>query len=164
MTRFYTPILAALVLILYYLTAGASAHGASQVETKIVRVQLTGYCPCEKCCGKWALQAPKTRKTAAGRSPFVADGVAGDPNVFPYGTRFFIEFQGIGERVMDDRLATWVIKKDIKEGRKHLDVRIVIKRPDGTVDLEASHERARAISNEMHDILVYLPKPKGDKS
>ena len=47
--------------------------------------KLTAYCPCRKCCGKWANGITSTGVTAkAGRT------IAVDPKVIPYGTKVVI--------------------------------------------------------------------------
>lgn len=47
--------------------------------------KLTAYCPCAKCCGKWADGITSTGTTAvAGRT------IAVDPKVIPYGTEVII--------------------------------------------------------------------------
>ena len=47
--------------------------------------KLTAYCPCSKCCGKWANGITSTGTTAvAGRT------IAVDPAVIPYGTKVLI--------------------------------------------------------------------------
>lgn len=68
---------------------------APEVEEYIT----TGYCWCEKCCGRWAYYhgggwtASGTRATA-GRT------VAVDPEIIPLGTRVWVE--GLGVLVAED--------------------------------------------------------------
>lgn len=57
--------------------------------------KLTGYCPCRKCCGKWA-----NGITASGATAVEGITIAADTRVLPLGTKVFIE--GLGERVVQD--------------------------------------------------------------
>ncbi len=64
--------------------------GAAKTELEsagrahIVWLEVTGYCPCEKCCGPHAQGV-----TASGKPVSYHDGifVAADPSVLPFGTR-----------------------------------------------------------------------------
>jgi 3D (Asp-Asp-Asp) domain-containing protein len=58
---------------------------------------VTAYCACVKCCHQWS-----GGPTASGKSPQQGITVAG-PRWLKFGTRIHIE--GIGERVVEDRLA-----------------------------------------------------------
>ncbi len=50
---------------------------------------VTAYCPCEKCCGKWADGITSTGTVATqGRT------IAVDPRVIPYGTVLYFEGHG----------------------------------------------------------------------
>ena len=50
---------------------------------------ITAYCPCEKCCGRWADGITSTGTTATqGRT------IAVDPRVIPYGTVLYFEGHG----------------------------------------------------------------------
>ena len=57
--------------------------------------RLTGYCPCRKCCGKWA-----NGITASGATAVEGITIAADPRILPLGTKVFIE--GLGERIVQD--------------------------------------------------------------
>lgn len=60
--------------------------------------EVTAYCACEKCCGKWS----KYQKTASGATP--KEGVTcAAPRRLPFGT--VLQIQGVGRRVVQDRLA-----------------------------------------------------------
>lgn len=62
----------------------------------------TAYCPCEKCCGKWALNRPDgIVYTASGAIAQEGVTIAADWSLYPPGTVLYIE--GIGERTVQDR-------------------------------------------------------------
>jgi 3D (Asp-Asp-Asp) domain-containing protein len=56
----------------------------SNGKARVVWLEVTGYCPCEKCCGPNAVGI-----TASGKPVSYHDGIfaAADPAVLPYGTR-----------------------------------------------------------------------------
>lgn len=57
--------------------------------------KLTAYCPCSKCCGKWA-----NGITATGTIAKAKHTIAVDPRVIPYGSTVYIE--GLGTFVAED--------------------------------------------------------------
>lgn len=60
-----------------------------------VEVKATAYCPCSKCCGKWAKYG-KTKTGTDARTP----GIAVDPKVIKLGSK--VSIPGIGIRNADD--------------------------------------------------------------
>ena len=53
--------------------------------------KLTGYCPCEKCCGSWAFDRPDgVVYGASGNELKSGYSIAVDPSVIPYGTEVVI--------------------------------------------------------------------------
>lgn len=65
-------------------------------------VTATAYCPCEICCGKWALNRPDgIVYTASGAIAEEGVTIAADWSVYSPGTILYIE--GIGERTVQDR-------------------------------------------------------------
>lgn len=71
-------------------------------EPEWIEAVATAYCPCEKCCGEWALNRPDgIVYTASGAVAQVGVTIAADWSVFPPGTVVYID--GIGERVVQDR-------------------------------------------------------------
>lgn len=74
-----------------------------------IRVRVTAYCPCEKCCGKYA-----DGKTATGRNAY-KPGVAVDPKVISLGSR--LDIPGYHN---------WVLADDVGGAikGKHVDVRL----------------------------------------
>lgn len=75
---------------------------------------VTAYCPCSRCCGKFANGRTSTRTSAWN------PGAASDPTVIPYGS--MVEVPGYGRVKVDD---TGVAMRNSwrKKGRIHLDVR-----------------------------------------
>ena len=57
---------------------------------------LTAYCPCEECCGQWAIDRPTDEYgneivyTASGERAVAGVTVAVDPDVIPLGTEVYI--------------------------------------------------------------------------
>lgn len=118
---------------------------------KTVRMQVTAYCACEKCCG-WERDS-KGRKVYAygphkGEPKIVgmtANGtrankgtIAADTNIFPMGTIMLIDGYGYG--VVEDRGSAIV-------GR-HIDL------------FFKSHQRAIEWGNKTVDVKVWLPQKK----
>ncbi len=81
-------------------------------------MKVTGYCPCKKCCGKWADVSGK-RVTAIGHDAFVCNGVAADPKLLPYHTK--LDIPGIGIREVHDTGSA--MRQDTERGICHIDVR-----------------------------------------
>ena len=62
----------------------------------------TAYCPCERCCGSWALNRPDgIVYTASGAEAVQGVTIAADWSIYPPGTVLFVE--GLGEMVVQDR-------------------------------------------------------------
>jgi len=71
-------------------------------ETEWMVFKATAYCPCEKCCGKWAKNRPNgIVYTANGKVAKEGETIAADWDVLPPGTQ--VEIQGIGTRKVQDR-------------------------------------------------------------
>ncbi|MFW6205854.1 MAG: hydrogenase maturation protease [Gemmatimonadota bacterium] len=65
-------------------------------RTRTLRMTVTAYCPCPKCCGKWS-----DGQTASGKSIY-ANGsrfVAADTRLLPFGTRIVVPGYAGGEAV-----------------------------------------------------------------
>lgn len=85
-----------LILTLGWMVLSCSA--APSVAAPVTKlVTVTAYCPCAKCCGKWA-----GGPTASGKMPKAGVTVAG-PRAFKLGTK--VQIPGIGSRIIQDRLA-----------------------------------------------------------
>lgn len=68
---------------------------------------VTGYCPCEICCGKWSnMNDPKT---ASGVTPTELITVGADWDKLAAGTSIYID--GVGERIVEDKVAGWISDK-----------------------------------------------------
>lgn len=71
-------------------------------EPEWIEAVATAYCPCEKCCGGWALNRPDgIVYTASGAVAQTGVTIAADWSVFPPGTVVYID--GVGGRVVQDR-------------------------------------------------------------
>ena len=57
-------------------------------------MDVSAYCPCELCCGKWADGSTASGKPAIGR-------ICAAPPEYPFGTVLHVE--GMGEYVVQDR-------------------------------------------------------------
>lgn len=90
------------------------AATATPATFKTVRVLVTAYCPCSRCCGRM------TGKTSTGGNAW-RTGVAADPTWLPYGTRVAIE--GYGETIVDDTGAAMKKRRWIA-GVPRMDVRM----------------------------------------
>ena len=79
---------------------------AEQTEPRAVEVIATAYCPCEICCGKWAVTRPTDAHgnavvyTASGAIAQAGRTIAVDTSVFPFGT--VLTINGV-EYVAEDR-------------------------------------------------------------
>ena len=113
-----------IVVVEVLLLAAAFAFGVwvGQQKLKIpshsgrtIRMKVTAYCPCRKCCGKYA-----DGITANGKNARETVGVAADPKLLPYGTK--LEIPGIGTRVVDD--TGGAMRLAAKEDVYHIDVRM----------------------------------------
>lgn len=83
-------------------------------ESYEVMALVTGYCPCRRCCGRFANGRTSTR-TSAWRP-----GAAADPTVIPYGSR--VEVPGYGTVRVDD--TGFAMRHSWRRrNRIHLDVR-----------------------------------------
>lgn len=64
--------------------------------TAIGTFRTTAYCPCEKCCGRWAKNRPTDKDgqpiiyTASGAIAEAGTTIAVDPNIIPYGSKVAI--------------------------------------------------------------------------
>lgn len=69
--------------------------------------RITAYCSCEKCCGEWAKNRPNGIVYGAVGVELKAGVSCASP--LPLGT--VVEVEGLGEYIVQDRPAQWVIDK-----------------------------------------------------
>ncbi|MBM3251002.1 MAG: hypothetical protein FJZ07_02095 [Candidatus Nealsonbacteria bacterium] len=86
----------------------------AEPKGRVEMMKVTAYCPCEKCCGKYA-----DGKTAIGKDARTTKGVAADPGLLPYGTRLNIPGKGI--LTVDD--TGGAMRRSARNGIYHIDVR-----------------------------------------
>lgn len=95
--------------------------------TKVMNI--SAYCPCELCCGKYA-----DGVTATGKNAYTK-GVAVDPNVIPLGTKIYIPGYGtvvaddVGGAIKGDKLDVRfpTHREALEWGRKHKEVTVFLK-------------------------------------
>lgn len=104
-------------------TQPANAKSAPQTPPDVVlprpagrkvAATVTAYCPCAKCCGKYA-----DGVTSTGRDAYKTRGVAVDPKIIPYGSQ--ITIPGAGTFVADD--TGGAMRQATKRGEVHIDLR-----------------------------------------
>lgn len=99
--------------------------------------QITAYCSCEICCGKWASENPRT---ASGTIPRAGRTVAADWSVFPRGSVIWVD--GYGEYIVEDKPADWILKRYNKM----------------TVDIyRETHEQASDFGRKTRKVWMYQP-------
>lgn len=118
---------------------GRGGERKAQQITYLGEYTVTGYCSCEKCCGRWAKNRP-------GGKVYGAAGVELTPGVsvagwLPLGSRIMIDGR---EYIVQDRTAKWV--RD-KYDSKIIDIYC------------ADHETAWNIGNEKHDVWLIEGRP-----
>jgi 3D (Asp-Asp-Asp) domain-containing protein len=80
----------------------------TEVEKELLGTfRITAYCSCKKCCGKWADNRPNGIVYGASGAELVAGVSVASP--LPFGTEIYID--GLGDYVVQDRLAKWVVEK-----------------------------------------------------
>lgn len=81
-------------------------EGSEEIENKLQsklekskvglgEFKITAYCPCEKCCGKWA-----DGFTSSGDKATEGITIAADWSILPEGT--ILDIDGVGERIIQD--------------------------------------------------------------
>ena len=102
--------------------------------TKIIRMKVTAYCACTKCCGADAIG-----KTSTGKDAYHIRGIAAAPKLLPYKTR--LNIPGVGILPVDD--TGGAMRQDAKKGIYHIDVRFCPKDDNDEKALEKAHQEAR---------------------
>ena len=77
------------------------------VRTSLGTYRVTAYCACEKCCGEWANNRPDGVVYGAAGVELQSGVSCASP--LPFGT--VVEVEGLGEYVVQDRTAKWVVEK-----------------------------------------------------
>jgi len=97
--------------------------------------EVTGYCPCEKCCGVWATRGVNTEGSR----------VTSSQHVIKYGTKLIAapKKYAFGTKMNIDGYGTWTVEdRGGKIQGNKLDVLFFEKSPDHRTDLEYSHQLA----------------------
>ena len=114
-------------------TVELTSSAKPQPKSKVVRMEVTGYCPCKKCCGPNAQGITASgKKVSYNRGRFVA----ADTKVLPFGTKLSIPgyHEGIAVEVIDRGGAIKGKKLDLyfhthqaalNWGRQHVDVTVI---------------------------------------
>lgn len=116
------------------------SHVPHGYETwKTVTAKLTGYCPCSKCCGRYAdgRTAPPCNDNA-----WVLDGVATDHRAIP--ARCKVRIPGVGVKEVDDTGGS--MRRSWRRGVYHIDVRF------------ARHSQARRFGTRWRKVTLYRKK------
>lgn len=77
-------------------TIATTEETTTEADRELITVRATAYCPCEKCCGKYAYNRPKDDEgntiiyTASGNRARANHTCGVDPSVFPFGTKIII--------------------------------------------------------------------------
>lgn len=103
---------------------------------RIIGAEITAYCPCRRCTGRYA----KYKKTKAGTDARIPDGIAADLGQFPLGTKICAVEIG-GCRVVDD--TGYAMKEAANRGKILLDFRF------------KKHREAKLFGRKTATIAVY---------
>lgn len=85
---------------------GCLEEEPKQTSVYLGRFELTAYCSCYQCCGKYALNRPIDENGneivfgSIGQRLYQGVSIAVDPNVIPYGSK--VEIDGVGVRFAHD--------------------------------------------------------------
>lgn len=102
----------------------------------IVAAEITAYCPCKRCTGRYA----KHKKTKSGSDARVPGGIAADLTQFPIGTKICATEIG-GCHIVDD--TGNAMKEAAKQGQIILDLRF------------KKHQEAKEFGRKTATIAVY---------
>ncbi|MDD3020916.1 MAG: 3D domain-containing protein [Alphaproteobacteria bacterium] len=105
--------------------------------------RVTAYCSCEKCCGEWALNRPNGIVYGASGEE-LKQGVS-VASTLPFGS--VIEIEGLGQYIVQDRIAQWVIDK---YGENQVDVYF--------------SDHGQAVQFGLQNLEVYLIQNGGNES
>ena len=145
-------LLAVLLLGLLFVLSSCSRMKTRGMREQVVRMEVTAYCDCKKCCGwkrKWGccllprVYASGPNKGKRKRVGITADGtkaekgtIAADTRLYPFGTIMYVPGYGWGE--VHDRgsaikgnhidLFFKSHKKALEWGRQRLNVKVYFRR------------------------------------
>lgn len=104
-----------------------------QLGGRKVSAIVTAYCPCRRCCGKYA-----DGITATGRNAYTTRGVAVDGKLIKKGS--WVTIPGVGKFLADD--VGGAMRQSAKKGRYHVDLRF------------STHEEALQWGRKELDIFI----------
>jgi len=81
---------------------------ADKEEESLGEWTITAYCPCEICCGKWALVRPADGTVYGAYGNELIQGIA-CAAPFPQGTR--LQIGDVGEFVVEDTTSAWILER-----------------------------------------------------
>lgn len=81
-------------------TEPAVYEGFIPEVTPLGKFEITHYCACQICCGKWALNRPDgVVKTASGADAKAGRTIAVDTSIIPFGTEVVVRYENGDEAV-----------------------------------------------------------------
>jgi len=115
------------------------ANTESVAHWEIIKMNVSAYCPCEKCCEQWAgipVSSGK-RKTASGHTIHVGDKFVAAPRTYPFGTEMIIEgyaggsivkVEDVGGAIKGNKLDLYFDNHDdaLQWGRKDVFVKVKV--------------------------------------
>lgn len=105
-----------LFICFFTFLVGTKAYCHSHFSrTKIIKMKVTAYCPCKKCCGRYA-----KGRTSTGKNAWKTQGVAACPKIISYGT--YLAIPKVGIRKVDD--TGQKMRNEAKKGIHHIDIRM----------------------------------------
>ncbi len=99
----------------------------ARIAYEEIQMEVTAYCPCEKCCGRWA------DGSFADGSPVGGKAIAADTSIYPFGTTFDVPGYGVasvkdrGGAIKGNKLDLYFSshKAALEWGRQHITVKLI---------------------------------------